>query len=947
MKDKKHLLRRAIQKLKNDLFHFGWKVALFGTAEGILELSSGECIKLSRQPVSIPYAKLKKGFTIRSCAGKLADSMDSFVYCYTEVFSAIAGFTFSAEMTVQESERIPDYQTGYGICALDLIGGRSKTDRERNQLLVGRARFQGGLQHAAGVRVVSGYHRQRRKGNALFSAAKTWEKTDRILDASRMFENQRPTDTLIPGETDRFELRKTWSGFTAEQKTSPYRGDDTEADVISVPGCDFLLRQEPSRIAVGILAAGKIDLRVDRLSFRIKPGRNSHTPEGVFQNRIAQYPFESDQISEYKSCLEELPWVRDESGAYVLPNGTYFPEHPMISAEPGLCLKAENPGGAVIDGSHISKKLPLLMLLGDRISLEGFTIQNSLSSGIYITGNQNEVRDCKFRYNGDTGLLICSFPGADRSEWPSRNKVIRCESYDNCDPVHCNADGFGAKLRVGSGNRFEFCTAHHNADDGFDLYTKIGFGAIEPVILDHCAAYENGRLSDGTVVRDKKGSGFKLGGEQISVGHQLICCEAFRNIGRGIDLNSNPGAMIKDCNSHDNLTEDNYREEGLQVYSEEMKKCDQSKNILFLISSLSNGGAERVTVNLANYLSRSHKVTICYFNDKPHPYPVDERVTLIKVPQKHIVQKTNPVYQAARSMQKKLWFRKMLSRCKSLFFSKRIPFVRRVKKTLKPDVTVSMLSSPNEVNAKLQGGLRIMSERNDPCSKPGKYYQSSLRCYRKADRVIFQTQTVKNMYPEYIRRKGIVIKNPVSVEAVEYRPDSKKIVSVGRLNAQKNYPMLLKAFAKFLEKHPDYELHIYGEGEERKKLENLIKDLRLDRNVVLEGFVSDIHRQIGDAVLFVMSSDFEGLPNALMEAMMMGLPVVATRCNGVPELIRDGINGLSVPVGDADRMEQAMESMVEDRELRLRLREQAMADAEEFRTERVMAAWEAAICSDR
>ena len=97
-------------------------------------------------------------------------------------------------------------------------------------------------------------------------------------------------------------------------------------------------------------------------------------------------------------------------------------------------------------------------------------------------------------------------------------------------------------------------------------------------------------------------------------------------------------------------------------------------------------------------------MTICYFNDKPHPYPVDERVTLIKVPQKHIVQKTNPVYQAARSMQKKLWFRKMLSRCKSLFFSKRIPFVRRVKKTLKPDVTVSMLSSPNEVNAKLQGG---------------------------------------------------------------------------------------------------------------------------------------------------------------------------------------------------------------------------------------------------
>lgn len=380
-----------------------------------------------------------------------------------------------------------------------------------------------------------------------------------------------------------------------------------------------------------------------------------------------------------------------------------------------------------------------------------------------------------------------------------------------------------------------------------------------------------------------------------------------------------------------------------------MKKTAESKNILFLISSLSNGGAERVTVNLANSLCHRHKVTIAYFNEKQPHYPVNlDMITLIKIPQNDVVSEANGLFKYIRELPEDLWLRKQLKELYHfLFASKQVKFLRKIKKELKPDVTVSMLEMPNKVNALCPGGVRIMSERNDPSGKPAGYYKNALKSFRKGDWVIFQTEAVKQMFPRSIRQKGIVIKNPVSVEKIKYQPDSKKIVSIGRLSLQKNYPMLLNAFAVFHREHQDNKLHIYGEGPERDNLMDMIKCLNMENCVILEGFVSDIHRQIEDAVAFVMSSDYEGLPNALMEAMMMGIPVITTRCNGAREIVTDGRNGLSVQIGQSEEMAKAMACMIDDRDLRLRLREQAMADAEEFRTERVVAEWEAVLCADK
>ena len=166
-----------------------------------------------------------------------------------------------------------------------------------------------------------------------------------------------------------------------------------------------------------------------------------------------------------------------------------------------------------------------------------------------------------------------------------------------------------------------------------------------------------------------------------------------------------------------------------------------------------------------------------------------------------------------------------------------------------------------------------------------------------------------------------------------------KIVSVGRLDAQKNQKMLIDAFAKMKEKFPNYKLYIYGEGSLRTQLSKQIKMLGLSGNVILKGNVLDIHSQIADASMFVLSSNYEGLSNALLEAMMMGLPCISTNCAGSDEVIVDGINGVLVPVGNVDALSAAMIKIADDKSFAHRIGLVARNTAEVFKTENVMEQW--------
>ena len=173
-------------------------------------------------------------------------------------------------------------------------------------------------------------------------------------------------------------------------------------------------------------------------------------------------------------------------------------------------------------------------------------------SGIHVP--DNVIRNCEAYGNGDTGFLICSFPGSSKNGWPKRNRVESCCSHDNCDSVRCNADGFGAKLSLGEGNGFFNCKAFHNIDDGFDLYTKSSIGKIGPVTLEGCVAESNGWLSDEIRPSGdpKTGVGFKLGGEGLKVRHQVRYCVANDNARVGFDANSNPGVSLSACEARGN-----------------------------------------------------------------------------------------------------------------------------------------------------------------------------------------------------------------------------------------------------------------------------------------------------------------------------------------------------------------------------------------------------------
>ena len=192
-----------------------------------------------------------------------------------------------------------------------------------------------------------------------------------------------------------------------------------------------------------------------------------------------------------------------------------------------------------------------------------------------------------------------------------------------------------------------------------------------------------------------------------------------------------------------------------------------------------------------------------------------------------------------------------------------------------------------------------------------------------------------------------ILPNPVSVECERKKKTRKRIVAVGRLALQKNHAMLIRAFRRFRQTHPEYTLSIYGSGGEgainpfnqEKPLRRLVAELELQESVFFEGSSTRVHYEIADAEFFVLSSDYEGLSNALLEAMTMGFPCVSTDCEGSTDVIENGVNGLLVPRGDEDALLDAMLTLAEKEEYRESLGRQAKKTAERFKRERVAQEW--------
>ncbi len=191
---------------------------------------------------------------------------------------------------------------------------------------------------------------------------------------------------------------------------------------------------------------------------------------------------------------------------------------------------------------------------GDYWYFYGFDVTGSenMQKGFQVSGNYNVLDSIHTYENGNTGIQICRLSGSDLWEdWPHDNLILNCTSYRNFDSGFEDADGFAAKLTVGDNNVFDGCIAYNNADDGWDLYAKVETGSIGAVTIRNCISYENGFVP-GEGSKTGNGNGFKMGGESLSGKHVLENSIAFNNLMKGIDSNSCPDIIVRNCISFNN-----------------------------------------------------------------------------------------------------------------------------------------------------------------------------------------------------------------------------------------------------------------------------------------------------------------------------------------------------------------------------------------------------------
>ena len=294
--------------------------------------------------------------------------------------------------------------------------------------------------------------------------------------------------------------------------------------------------------------------------------------------------------------------------------------------------------------------------------------------------------------------------------------------------------------------------------------------------------------------------------------------------------------------------------------------------ILFVTNGLQSGGSERVVSMLANGLAeRNHDVSVICVKGKESFYPIHPDVHL--------------------------FFLDKEQHCDSLL--KKMRWVRAFVRRMDIEVVVSFIVRVYgfTLTTLLGCGVPVItSERNDPRSF-NLLSRWIMRLFLPLSSWhVVQTEKIRAFYPAFIQRKTTVIPNPVSPSVLS-RPRVKKhdiLISVGRLVPQKNQQLLIDSFAAIADRHPSYKLVIYGEGPLRDRLQQHIRQSGMEGRILLPGRTKDIIRCLAEARIFCLSSTHEGMSNALLEAVCVGLPVVTTRVSGVEELVTDGENGLVV-----------------------------------------------------
>ncbi len=389
---------------------------------------------------------------------------------------------------------------------------------------------------------------------------------------------------------------------------------------------------------------------------------------------------------------------------------------------------------------------------------------------------------------------------------------------------------------------------------------------------------------------------------------------------------------------------------------------ERKKHIAMYIGSLQKGGAERVMCNLADYFfEEGYKVTLVTTYLAPEEHDVKhaawKRVPA-GAPDAELVMDLdeNPAWVDPEGGEKNGIDRVFSALLKSqqkdrlTNFRLRSKKLKDIWKKLDPDLILSFSGKNNIMalsTATRDGYKVVVSCRADPdIEYGGKGMKAAmLATFGKAAGVIVQSNGARDRFPAYIQKKCIILPNSINPSFIRSRyvgEREKKIVMVARFHPNKNHAMVMEAFKAATEKdHRDYSLVFYGDGSERAKLQRLSVSLGIEDRVEFKGNVTHVAEHIEKAMIFVLASDHEGMPNSLIEAMSLGIACISTDCpcGGPRDLIEDGKNGILVPVGDKDAIAGAMRKLIEDPELREKLGKNATKLQERLSPDAVNSQW--------
>lgn len=322
------------------------------------------------------------------------------------------------------------------------------------------------------------------------------------------------------------------------------------------------------------------------------------------------------------------------------------------------------------------------------------------------------------------------------------------------------------------------------------------------------------------------------------------------------------------------------------------------KKILFIIPSLSNGGAEKVVSKISSELSENnYDVTVLNFYRCENEYEID-----VKVKRSILSNGTENDYIKINKV-------------------KRIKLIRKYVKEYNPDEIICFLDYVSIyvfMSLIFTKYIRLITftERCNP-----KHGNKKSRLIKKICQIFVGKIIVQNSGQLYLlskneKKKAFVIANPIDDKYLNYvtilNLKPKHIISIGRLTDQKDYTLAINAFNNVLKKHPDLIYHIYGKGEDKEKIEKLIEELNIKDKVILEGFTTDINKVYEKADIYLMTSKYEGMPNALAESMAVGIPSISTNCEfGPSDLICNNDLGILVNEHSVEAVENALMNMIE------------------------------------